>query len=80
VDYSPVIMVTKVESLEGMEITPAVLRRSFPLQSSISQASVSCFCVLAALSFATHRGTLFIDVLGQDASNETKIDGIGATR
>jgi hypothetical protein len=73
-------MATKEESLEGMEITPAAPHRSFPYQSSISHASVSCFCVLVALSFATHRGTLFIDGLGQDASNKMKIDNIGATR
>jgi hypothetical protein len=35
-DYSLFIMVMKVESLEGMEITPAVPRQSFSLQSSIS--------------------------------------------
>jgi hypothetical protein len=38
VEYSLFIMVTKVESLEGMEITPVAPRRSFPLQSLISQA------------------------------------------
>jgi hypothetical protein len=54
-------MVTKVESLEGMEITPAAPRRSFPLQSSISQASILCFCVLAVPSFVKLRGNLFID-------------------
>jgi hypothetical protein len=32
----------------------------FPLRSSISRALVSCFCVLAALLFATRRGTLYI--------------------
>jgi hypothetical protein len=61
VDYSLFIMVMKVESSEGMEKTPAAPRRSFPLQSSISLASISCFYVLAALSLATRRGTLFID-------------------
>jgi hypothetical protein len=71
VDYYLFIMVMKVESLEGMEITSAAPRRSFPLQSLISQASVSCFCVLVALPFA---------MLGQDESIETKIDGIGAMR
>jgi hypothetical protein len=60
-DYSLFIIVTKVESLEGMEITPAAPRQSFPLQSSISQAFVSCFCVSAELPFTTRRGTLFID-------------------
>jgi hypothetical protein len=50
----------KIESLEGMEITPAAPRRSFPLQSSISQASVTCFYVLAALLLATRKGNLFI--------------------
>jgi hypothetical protein len=60
-DYSPFIMATTVESLEGMEITPVAPRQSFPPQSLISQASVSCFCVSAALFFATRRGNLFID-------------------
>jgi hypothetical protein len=41
-------MAMKVESLEGMEITPAAPYRSFPHQSSISHASVLCFCVSAA--------------------------------
>jgi hypothetical protein len=55
------IMVTNVESSEGMEITPTTPHRSFPLWSSIFMAPVSCFYVLAALPFATRRGTLFID-------------------
>jgi hypothetical protein len=55
------IMVTKVESLEGMEITPAAPRWSFHLQSLISLAPVLCFCVSVALSFVTRRSTLFID-------------------
>jgi hypothetical protein len=46
-----------------MEITPTAPRLSFPLQSSISQASVSCFCVSAVLLFATRRRTPFIDAL-----------------
>jgi hypothetical protein len=54
------IMVTKVESSEGMEITPAAPRRSFPIRSLISQASVLYLCVSAALLFVTHRGTLYI--------------------
>jgi hypothetical protein len=54
VDYSLFIMETKVESLEGMEITLAAPHWSFPLQYSISQASVSCFYVSAAVFFATH--------------------------
>jgi hypothetical protein len=45
----------------SMEITPTASRQSFPLQSLISQASILCFCVLAALFFVTRRGTLSID-------------------
>jgi hypothetical protein len=60
VDYSLFIMVTKVESSEGMEITPVEPRWSFPLWSLISQAPISCFYVSAMLPFATRRGTLYI--------------------
>jgi hypothetical protein len=53
-------MVTKVESLVRVEITPAAPRQRFPPLIFVSQAPVSWFCVSAALPFATRRGTLYI--------------------
>jgi hypothetical protein len=53
-------MAMKVESLEGMEITPAAPRWSFSLRSLISLVPISCFYVLAVLLFMTRRGILYI--------------------
>jgi hypothetical protein len=80
VDYSFFIMVMKVESLERVEITPTTPCWSFPPPIFVSHALVSWFCVSAALSFVTCRGTLYIVSFRSDESIGTKIDGIRTTR
>ena len=80
VDYSLFIMETVEKSLEKMETTPAVPRRSFPPPICSSRSLFRCFCVSAALLSKGRRGLFLYSVLGQTRVGGEKIDGNGASR
>ena len=67
-------------SLEEVETSPAVPRRSFPPPICNSRSLFRGFCVSAALLSDEPRGLFLQSVLGQDEASGKKIDGNGATR